>query len=153
MTRAPARGASIREPSSEPLSAISTSPSIPERSRKLRALATQLPTVAASLRQGMRMVSSVKPFFAPAKKKVPRRVPFIEAKSLLLAAAGAGQILRADGGAVGVQSAAPAEQRLALAGRHRGRRCGGPKQHQRYVPRVCFSRKALHGGLPHSLYL
>src|SRR5205814_3860191 len=140
MTRAPARCASIREPSSEPLSAISTSPSIPERSRKLRALATQLPTVAASLRQGMRMVSSVKPFFAPAKKKVPRRVPFIEAKSLLLAAAGAGQILRADGGAVGVQSAAPAEQRLALAGRHRGRSGGAHERPPRTDPRGLYAR-------------
>src|SRR5439155_26072346 len=116
MTRAPARSASIREPSSEPLSATSTSPSIPAPSRKPRALATQPPTVAASLRQGMRMVSSVKPFFVPKKKKGTPKGTFIEAKSLLLAAAGAGQIFRVDGGAVGRQSAAPPVEGVALAG-------------------------------------
>src|SRR3981189_605880 len=71
-TRAPAASATAREPSSEPLSATSTSPAIPARSRKPRALAIQLPTVAASLRQGMRIVSSViERLGAPQKKRYP----------------------------------------------------------------------------------
>src|SRR5258708_26618625 len=123
LTLGPAQAAGSREASVEPVSATSTSPSTAARRRKLRAFATHWPTVAASFRQGIRMVSSVirRPRAALLKKKVPRRVPFIKAKSRLLAAAGAGQIFRADGGAVGRQAAAPAVQGLARGGRHRGR--------------------------------
>src|SRR3989454_2619281 len=145
MTRAPARSASIREPSSEPLSAISTSPSIPARWRKPRALATQLPTVAASLRQGMRMVSSVIPFPTPKQKKGTPKGTFYEAKSLLLAAAGAGQILRADRGAVAGRSAAPAKQGLAAC-RYRGRHCVARYRDQRHDRCVHHAGDALHGG-------
>src|SRR6266699_3825580 len=57
-TRAPAARASSCDPSVEPLSATNTSPWIPVRSRKLRPLRTQVATVSASLRHGIRMVSS-----------------------------------------------------------------------------------------------
>src|SRR6266446_2813544 len=56
------------------------------------------------------------------KKGTPKGT-FYDAKSLLLAAAGAGQILRADRGAVAGRSAAPAKQGLAAC-RYRGRHCG-----------------------------
>src|SRR5206468_4994920 len=49
------------DPSSLPLSATRISPLIPARSRKAFALATQVPMVSASLRQGMRIVSSSSP--------------------------------------------------------------------------------------------
>src|SRR6266511_722222 len=52
MTRAPWAAAISAEPSLEPLSATSTSPSIPARCRKPCAFVTQAPTVAASSRQG-----------------------------------------------------------------------------------------------------
>src|ERR1700756_1906171 len=58
MTRAPSRSASAADPSDEPLSAISTSPAIPARSRNDFAFATQMEIVSASLRHGIRMVSS-----------------------------------------------------------------------------------------------
>src|SRR2546428_9811711 len=57
------------------------------------------------------------------KKKGTPKGTFYEAKSLLLAAAGAGQIFRADRGAVAGRSAAPAKQGLAAC-RYRGRHCG-----------------------------
>src|SRR6266404_2612305 len=57
-TRAPASRANSDDPSADPLSATSTSPSMPVRSRKRRALLTQTATVSASLRHGIRMVSS-----------------------------------------------------------------------------------------------
>ena len=44
-----------------PLSAISTSPRTPERSRYPSALAIQLARVSASSRQGIKIVSSVEP--------------------------------------------------------------------------------------------
>src|SRR5262250_321450 len=58
MTRAPSRCASATEPSDEPLSAIKTSPAMPARARNDLAFATQVEIVSASLRQGIRMVSS-----------------------------------------------------------------------------------------------
>src|SRR5687768_14527900 len=83
MTRAPAARASPGDWSVEPLSATRTSPSMPARCRNPRAFFTHRATVAASLRHGMRMVSSVirrLPVRLPrSKKKVPRKVPFPEA--------------------------------------------------------------------------
>src|SRR5688572_28575919 len=103
--------------------------------------------VAASLRQGIRMVSSVIGAPAPPpKKKVPRRVPFVEAKAWRLAAAGARQILRADGRAVRRQAAAPAVERLALTSREL-RRGGGVRQRDQRDDRgVHHGRDPLHGG-------
>src|SRR3954447_387547 len=57
-TRAPAALAIVCEPSVLPLSATSTSPWMPLRARKPHALAIQDASVSASLRQGIRMVSS-----------------------------------------------------------------------------------------------
>ena len=48
----------VCDPSVLPLSAINTSPTMPERARKSMALAMQMPRVSDSLRQGMRIVSS-----------------------------------------------------------------------------------------------
>src|SRR6267143_839137 len=144
-TRAPAAAATAREPSSEPLSATSTSPAIPARSRKPRALAMQLPTVGASLRQGMSIVNSVieRPSHPP-KKKVPRRVPFTEAKLRLLAAAGTGQVLERN---VGARAAAgPAVQSRAVACREYGRGRGRRHRDQRDHRRIHRSGDALHRG-------
>ena len=58
MTRAPRAMAYSTEPSLEPLSAIKTSPATPERARNPWALSMQVAMVSASLRQGMRIVSS-----------------------------------------------------------------------------------------------
>src|SRR5258706_7775806 len=82
-----------------------------------------------------------------AKNKAPRRVPFPEAKPLLLAAAGAGQIFRADGSAVGVQSAAPAVQGLARGGRNSRRRWCVRQALQHDVLRVLLGDNNLHDGL------
>src|ERR1043166_5363888 len=115
MTRAPAAAASACDPSEEPLSATSTSPPIAARSRNSRALRTHLATVAASFRHGIKIVNSAMARL-PRKKKVPRRVPFVAKRTSLLclvAAAGAGQVLRADVRAVGRRTAAPAEQARA----------------------------------------
>src|SRR5580698_11674443 len=57
-TRAPAAKARSADPSVEPLSATSTSPLILVCLRKSRALRTQAEMVSASLRHGMRIVSS-----------------------------------------------------------------------------------------------
>ena len=54
----PRRSAIAWLPSVEPLSAMTTSPAMPVRSRKPRALRMQVASVSASLRQGIRMVSS-----------------------------------------------------------------------------------------------
>src|SRR5438445_7273446 len=146
-TRAPAAAATAREPSSEPLSATSTSPAIPARSRKPRALAMQLPTVGASLRQGMSIVNSVieRPSHPP-KKKVPRRVPFIEAKLRLLAAAGTGQVLERR---VGARAAAgPSRQTRAGTLRHYNRDHGGQQRHLRNHLSSHRSDSALHRRRP-----
>src|SRR6266852_4586932 len=58
MTRAPDSPASRWEPSVEPLSATRISAAMPCARQVSRALATQVPTVLASSRQGMRTVSS-----------------------------------------------------------------------------------------------
>src|SRR5712664_957961 len=58
MTRAPAARASSGDPSCDPLSATSTSASTPAARQASIALPTQVPTVLASSRQGMRTVSS-----------------------------------------------------------------------------------------------
>src|SRR3954462_129321 len=99
---------------------------MPERRRKPRPFSTHFATVAASFRHGMRMVSSVigASLFAPEpqKKRYPGGYLF-EAKTALLAAAGAGQVFRRHSGAVGgVVTAAPAEDALGSAA---VRRCGG----------------------------
>src|SRR3954453_18356041 len=71
MVRAPCRLASSAEPSSLPLSATRISPWIPARSRNDFALLTQVPMVSASLRQGMRIVSSSSPGRVPTGRAVP----------------------------------------------------------------------------------
>src|SRR5467141_4945921 len=58
MTRAPESPASRWEPSVEPLSATRISAAMPCARQVSRALATQVPTVLASSRQGMSTVSS-----------------------------------------------------------------------------------------------
>src|SRR5437764_483059 len=58
-TRAPCARAIACEPSVLPLSATTTSPTTLLRDRKLRALAMQRASVSASLRQGIRTVSSI----------------------------------------------------------------------------------------------
>src|SRR5271168_3922942 len=58
MTRAPQASAYSTEPSLEPLSAIRISPATPERARNSLALPMQVAMVSASLRHGIRMVSS-----------------------------------------------------------------------------------------------
>src|SRR5438046_3560492 len=143
-TRAPACSATAREPSREPLSATSTSPVISARARKPRALATQLPTVAASLRQGKRIVNSVIRRPGAPKKKVPRRVPFHQRYALLLAAAGAGQILQRDRSAGA--PALPSPQRRAVALGDRRRRRGSRPRNQRNERTIHRSRDASHRG-------
>src|SRR2546425_12069084 len=113
---------SVQRPRPE-LRALRTSPSIPARWRKPRALATHPPTVAASLRQGMRMVSSIIPFPTPKQKKGTPKGTFYEANSLLLAAAGAGQRYRVEVGTVAGRSAAPANKEKEAC-RYPGRHCG-----------------------------
>src|SRR5713101_34924 len=60
MTRAPDSPASRWEPSVEPLSATRISAAMSFARQVSRALATQVPTVLASSRQGMRTVSSTR---------------------------------------------------------------------------------------------
>jgi len=57
-TRAPCAAASSREPSLDPLSATRTSPATPRSRRAAWAASTHAAMVAASLRLGMRIVSS-----------------------------------------------------------------------------------------------
>src|SRR5262245_13664805 len=58
MTRAPAASASACDPSVDPLSETTISPRTPSRSRHSAAFCTHTATVSASLRQGMRTVTS-----------------------------------------------------------------------------------------------
>ena len=59
--RAPSATAISWEPSTLPLSAINTSPLIFDAVRKERALRMHVASVSRSLRQGMRIVSSISP--------------------------------------------------------------------------------------------
>src|SRR5687768_3932565 len=130
ITRAPACSASVRESSCEPLSATSTSPATPLRSRKARAFSTHFPTVAASSRHGIRIVSSTPPP-RPGdlkKKRYPEGYLFPKL-SLLLAAAGARQEFRRHTGR-GSRAAVPAEQGLAGVGGKRRRHARGLQRRQ-----------------------
>src|SRR6266513_4765707 len=79
-------------------------------------------------------------FIRPSKKKGTPKGTFIEAKSLLLAAAGAGQIFQGNVGAVGGRSTAPPVEPLGRAGPHRDPRCGIRQRDQR------DDRAVHHGG-------
>src|SRR5262245_42995021 len=142
-TRAPPASASACDPSLEPLSATSTSPAMPALRRNPRAFAMQAPTVAASLRQGIRIVSSVTRASrnAPKKKGTPKGTFF--PSSPRLAAAGAGQILLRNSRAG--RAALPAPQALAGA-RGEGRRVGRIRiRNQRDDRAVDDARNVLHG--------
>src|SRR5215831_994789 len=128
-TRAPSAAASACDPSLDPLSATSTSPTIPALSRNPRAFATHARTVAASLRQGIKIVSSVTRERAESTKKKGTPKGTFFRKDLRLAAARTGKVLQPDSSAgaaapPGIQGLAGTRGECRVVGRvlHRDQR-------------------------------